>query len=117
MPNIESVGYLYLIEHYNLDVCEESFSLTAGQSISARIPSEIGGNDRSVVQYVVSFPLQSGDIWPFGNANSSQCKGGSNKFDANLCDVTISSGTITIKNNRTNTITFNSGLRITAYLY
>lgn len=108
---------VYLLQRMICYNREESFSLTAGQSISARIPGAISGNGRSVVQYVVSFPLQSGDIWPFGNANSSQCKGGSNKFDANLCDVTISNGTITIKNNRTDTRTFNSGLRITAYLY
>ena len=108
---------VYLLQRMICYNREESFSLTAGQSISARIPGAISGNGRSVVQYVVSFPLQGGDIWPFGNASSSQCKGGSNKFDANLCDVTISNGTITIKNNRTDTRTFNSGLRITAYLY
>ena len=105
---------VYLLQRMICYNREESFSLTSGQSISAQLPAKIKG---TVVQYVVSFPLQGGDIWPFGNANSSQCKGGTNKFDANLCDVTISNGSITIKNNRTDTRTFNSGLRITAYLY
>lgn len=108
---------VYLLQRMICYNREESFSLASGQSISATIPGPISGNGRSVVQYVVSWPLQSGDIWPFGSANANNCKGGASKFEANLCDVSISGRTITIKNNRTDTRTFNSGLRITAYLY
>lgn len=110
---------VYLLQRMIVYNREESFSLAPEEVIKASLPGKLSGGGRLVIQYVVTYPLQGGDVWPFGSANKSQCVGGTNKFQANLCDVRINDNLaqVLIKNNLSGTRTFSSGLRITAYLF